>query len=70
MQGTAACDIVSATYVAAGKPHWTLRDSEVLLVDGDKVELLPATHRCHRFGRRSITGYGWPRPQGPPPRVI
>jgi hypothetical protein len=39
---TAACDTVCATYVAAGQPHWALRDGEVLLVDGEKVDLLPA----------------------------
>jgi dipeptidase E len=39
---TAACDTVSATYVAAGQPHWALRDGEVLLIDREKVELLPA----------------------------
>jgi len=38
---SAACDTVSATYVAAGQPHWALRDGEALLVDGEKVEFLP-----------------------------
>ena len=42
---TAACDAVSATYAAAGQSHWALRDGEVLLVDGEKVELLPAQNR-------------------------
>lgn len=39
---TAACDAVSAAYAATGQPHWALRDGEVLLVDGDRTELLPA----------------------------
>jgi dipeptidase E len=39
---SAACDTVSATYAAAGQPHWALRDGEVLLVDGEKSEFLPA----------------------------
>ncbi|SNT58637.1 dipeptidase E [Asanoa hainanensis] len=38
---TAECDAVSATYTAAGQSHWALRDGEVLLVDGDRTELLP-----------------------------
>jgi dipeptidase E len=37
---TAACDAESAAYTAAGQPHWALRDGEVLLIDGDAVELL------------------------------
>lgn len=39
---TAACDAVAATYAAAGQPHWALRDGEVLIVDGDQIQLLPA----------------------------
>jgi dipeptidase E len=38
---TAACDAVSAAYATAGKPHWALRDGEVLLVTGDQTRLLP-----------------------------
>lgn len=37
---TTACDEVSAAYTAAGQPHWALRDGEVLLIDGDRTELL------------------------------
>jgi dipeptidase E len=37
---TAECDEVSAAYTAAGQPHWALRDGEVLLIDGDRTELL------------------------------
>ncbi|MEV4537659.1 Type 1 glutamine amidotransferase-like domain-containing protein [Asanoa sp. NPDC049518] len=38
---TAACDAVSATYAAAGQPHWALHDGDVLLVDGDRTVVLP-----------------------------
>lgn len=38
----AACDAVSAAYAAAGRPHWALRDGEVLLVNHDQTRLLPA----------------------------
>lgn len=31
---TAACDAVSAAFTAAGRPHWTLRDGDVLVVEG------------------------------------
>ncbi|MBQ0905444.1 Type 1 glutamine amidotransferase-like domain-containing protein [Micromonospora sp. U21] len=37
---TSQCNAVSAAYDAAGEPHWALRDGEVLLVDGDRTELL------------------------------
>ncbi|WP_406039316.1 peptidase E [Micromonospora sp. NBC_00898] len=37
----AACDAVSAAYAAVGQPHRALRDGEVLLVNGDRTELLP-----------------------------
>jgi dipeptidase E len=39
---TAACDAVSAAYTTASRPHWALRDGEVLLVTGDQTHLLPA----------------------------
>lgn len=39
---TAACDAVSAAYASAKRPHWALRDGEVLLVTGDETHLLPA----------------------------
>lgn len=39
---TAACDAVSAAYATARRPHWALRDGEVLLVTGDQTQLLPA----------------------------
>ncbi|MER7443540.1 Type 1 glutamine amidotransferase-like domain-containing protein [Micromonospora avicenniae] len=42
---TSACDAVSAAYDAAGQPHWALRDGDVLLIDGDRTELL-ADGRC------------------------
>lgn len=38
---TAACDAASAAYAAMGRPHWALSDGEVLLIDGETVELLP-----------------------------
>ncbi|MGI5212490.1 Type 1 glutamine amidotransferase-like domain-containing protein [Plantactinospora sp. CA-290183] len=38
---SAACDALSAAYTAAGQPHWALRDGEVLLVHGERTELLP-----------------------------
>jgi dipeptidase E len=31
---TAACDAVSAAFTAAGRPHWALRDGDVLVVRG------------------------------------
>lgn len=37
---SAACDDVAAAYAAAGRPHWALRDGQVLVVDGDRIELL------------------------------
>ena len=39
---TTACGTVSATYLAAGQPHWALRDGEVLIIDGQEVEHLLA----------------------------
>ncbi|MGN9909005.1 Type 1 glutamine amidotransferase-like domain-containing protein [Phytohabitans sp. LJ34] len=39
---TAACDAVSASYAGAKRPHWALRDGEVLVVTGDQTRLLPA----------------------------
>ena len=39
---TAECDALSAAYAAAGQPHWALRDGEVLLVDGERTQLLTA----------------------------
>jgi dipeptidase E len=39
---TGACDAVSAAYSAARRPHWALRDGEVLLVIEDQTRLLPA----------------------------
>lgn len=37
---TAACDAVAAAYAAAGRPHWALRDGEVLIVDDSNSEAL------------------------------
>ncbi|GIJ13204.1 Type 1 glutamine amidotransferase-like domain-containing protein [Micromonospora andamanensis] len=37
-----ACDAVSAAYATAGRPHWALRDGEVLLVTDEQTRLLPA----------------------------
>ena len=37
---TAACDAVAAAYAAAGRPHWALRDGEVLIVDDSNSEVL------------------------------
>jgi dipeptidase E len=42
---TDACDAASAAYAAARRPHWALRDGEVLLVTGNHARLLPAQHR-------------------------
>ena len=42
---TAACDTVTATNVAASQPNWALRNGEVRLIDGEKVELLSASNR-------------------------
>ena len=39
---TAGCSAVRDQLVRAGIPHWALRDGEVLLVDGERTELLPA----------------------------
>ncbi|MEU4476058.1 Type 1 glutamine amidotransferase-like domain-containing protein [Micromonospora sp. NPDC023888] len=38
---TAACDAVSAAYTSARRPHWALRDGEVLLVTENQTRLLP-----------------------------
>ena len=37
---TAACDAVAAAYAVAGRPHWALRDGEVLVVDDSNSEVL------------------------------
>lgn len=37
---TAACDAVAAAYAEAGRPHWALRDGEVLVVDDRRSEVL------------------------------
>ena len=37
---TEQCDGVAARHRAAGRPHWALRDGEVLIVAGDTVELV------------------------------
>jgi len=41
---TSACDDLAAWYAIAGRPHWALRDGEVLVVDGDVTELLSGDH--------------------------
>jgi dipeptidase E len=38
---TAACDALSRAYTAARRPHWALRDGEVLLITGERAQLLP-----------------------------
>lgn len=35
-----ACDALADWYERAGQPHWAVRDGEVLIVDGDAIELL------------------------------
>lgn len=37
---SADCDALAAAYAAAGRPHWALRDGDVLVVDGPVTELL------------------------------
>ena len=39
---TVLCDAVAAAYTARGQAHWALRDGEVLVVDGQVIELLRA----------------------------
>jgi dipeptidase E len=39
---TTACDALAARYQAAGQAHWTLRDGDVLVIDGASTELLRA----------------------------
>lgn len=36
-----ACDAVAARYRAAGRPHWAMRDGDVLIIDGTITQLLP-----------------------------
>jgi dipeptidase E len=40
---TEACDEVSAELNRRGQEHWVLSDGDVLVVDGDRTELLRAT---------------------------
>ena len=37
---TADCDAVAAAYARAGRPHWALRDGEVLVVEDNNSEVL------------------------------
>jgi dipeptidase E len=37
---TADCDAVAAAYAEAGRPHWALRDGEVLVIEDCDSELL------------------------------
>jgi dipeptidase E len=37
---TADCDAVAAAYAEAGRPHWALRDGEVLVIEDSKTEVL------------------------------
>ena len=37
---TLRCNEVAAAYVARGTAHWALRDGEVLIIDGEEVEVL------------------------------
>lgn len=37
---TVACDAVAAAYDVRGQTHWALSDGEVLVVDGEAVEIL------------------------------
>jgi dipeptidase E len=37
---TVACDSVAAAYDVRGQTHWALSDGEVLVVDGEAVEIL------------------------------
>lgn len=34
------CDLLSAEFTRNGRPHWALRDGEVLLIHGDTAEVL------------------------------
>jgi dipeptidase E len=36
------CDALAAAYTAADRPHWALSDGDVLVVDGDRTDLLTA----------------------------
>jgi dipeptidase E len=37
---TATCDALAAAYAKAGRPHWALRDGEVLVVENCDLEVL------------------------------
>ena len=37
---SAGCDAIAAEYSASGRPHWALRDGEVLLIENDLTRVL------------------------------